>query len=547
MELIEARIDGETKTIEKDARLLDILPHDSSDPVVGARVGGLCLSLRERAQAGVDIESIRLSSKEGRRIYRKTLCFLLSYASSVIAPERVLVIGHSLGDGFYFRYKDGGKPDTERLRKVMKQAVSDDLAVELVTLTSDEALGYAKSRQLEETVKLLESRNDPVYRFARISGCMEVYYEPLLPSTSLLTIWELRDYEDGLLLRYPRSEEPDRVTEPFIDNKKLFSVFCKDKQSANILGLSCLGDLNLRIADGTIEETIRLSEYLSRRKISDIAKAIYDRGEVKAVFISGPSSSGKTTFSMKLSDELRVLGLNPIKLSLDDYYLDGKDIPLDENGEKDFEVLESLNLPLFQSQMADLLEGKPVHPPVHYFKEQLTVLREDELRLGKTDVLILEGLHGLNPRLCPDFPDSKAFRIYISALTQVNLDSRSRISTTDNRILRRLVRDNRTRGLSATETLARWPSVERGEKKNIFPYQNRADVMMNSAMEYELAVLSPHAIPLLRSVRKESGSAYALARRLLEFLSLVHPVPDTLVPPDSIVREFIGGSVYHAL
>lgn len=544
MDKITVRLDGKEITTDKGIRLIDLI---TGNDAAGARMEGLNLSLRETVEGSVSIETIPLDSKDGRRIYRKTLCFLLSYASSVIAPERVLIIGHSLGDGFYFRYRDGGKPDTERLRKVMEKAVEDGLAVNLVTLTSDEALSYARAKQLDETVSLLETRNDPVYRFAELGGCMEVYYEPLLPSCAKLTIWELRDYEDGLLLRYPLGENPGHISSPFKDNQKLFSVFAREKQSARILGLSCLGDLNRKIAEGTIEDTIRLSEYLSRRKISDIAKSIVERGSVKAVFISGPSSSGKTTFSMKLSDELRVRGLNPIKLSLDDYYLDAKDIPLDENGEMDFEVLESLNLPLFQSQLGTLLEGGEVHPPVHLFKEQVTLLREETLRLADEDVLIIEGLHGLNPRLCPDFPRERAFRVYISALTQVNLDTRSRISTTDNRILRRMVRDNRTRGISATDTLLRWPSVERGEKKNIFPYQNMADVMINSSMEYEMAVLAPHAIPLLRSVKKESGSAYTLARRLLEFLSLVHPVSDTLVPPDSIVREFIGGSVYHAL
>lgn len=547
MDEIEVRLDGKAMRVAKGSRLLDIVKGTEQDPVAGARVEGMNMSLRETVQMDATIESIHLSEKDGRRIYRKTLCFLLSYASSVIAPERVLILGHSLGDGFYFSYKDGGKPDTERLREVMEKAVADDLPVEIVTLASDEALSYARARKLEETERLLETRNDPVYRFAVLSGCMEVYYEPLLPSCSLLTIWELREYEDGLLLRYPLGADPGRIASPFRDNKKLFSVFCREKQSARILGVSCLGDLNRKVAEGSIEETIRLSEYLARRKVSDIAKEIAGRGQVKAVFISGPSSSGKTTFSMKLSDELRVLGLNPVKLSLDDYYLNGKDIPLDENGEQDFEVLESLDLPLFQSQMDALVNGEEVYPPVHYFKEQLTVLGDKPLRLKESDVLVIEGLHGLNPALCPDFPKEKAFRVYISALTQVNLDTRSRISTTDNRILRRLVRDNRTRGISATETLSRWPSVERGEQKNIFPYQGMADVMINSSMEYELAVLSAHAIPLLRSVRKESGSAYTLARRLLEFLSLINPVPDTMVPPDSIIREFIGGSVYHAL
>ena len=310
---------------------------------------------------------------------------------------------------------------------------------------------------------------------------------------------------------------------------------------------SVFRDLNRQISEGTITETIRLTEALQRKRIAAIASAVAEKKTIKAVFIAGPSSSGKTTFSMKLTDELILHGYSPIRLSLDDYYLPGDLVPVDENGEKDFDVLESLDIPLFREQFSDLVNGKEIHPAEHSFKEKKTVLLDKTLKMDEDSILIIEGIHGLNPALIGDFPEEKIFRVYISALTQVNLDTRSRISTTDNRILRRMIRDSRTRGIPAAETLRRWPQVERGEKNNIFPFQNNADIMINSALEYELSVLVTYAIPLLRSVRREEGEAYALSRRLLAFLDLVYPLPDDAVPPDSILREFIGGSIYGAI
>ena len=551
MDRIAIRINGKEIEALKGSRISEVIParreHGyDSDPIVAAAVNGIARSLSERLEGNAEIKPIHLFSRNGLRAYRKSLCFLLSYATSVIAPERTLIIGHSLGDGYYFRYRDGRKGDRDRLEEVMRSAIEKDIPFEIVELTAEEALAYSKEHLLTETESLLSTINDGSYRFARLGRCMEVYYEPLLPSAGYLERWELREYEDGLLLRYPQSRDPFTI-KPFSDNPLLFSVFQENKKFARILSIESLGDLNRKIADGTLPETIRLSETLQRKRISDAAEDIRRMDKVKAVFIAGPSSSGKTTFSMKLTDELIAYGYECMRISLDDYYHEGDRIPLDEDGNKDFEVLESLNLELFRKQLSDLLEGKDVRLARHSFRSKKTLFDEEASRMNEHTVLIIEGIHGLNPELCPDFPKEASYRIYISALTQVNLDSRSRISTTDNRILRRMVRDNRTRGLDAVETLTRWPSVERGEKNNIFPFQNNADVMINSSLEYELAVLAPLAIPLLRSVRKENGEAYTLARRLLDFLELIYPAPPSDVPPDSILREFIGGSIYGAV
>lgn len=550
MEKIIVRIDGTEMTTGTGTELLGLVDRYSinymDNPIAAAYVNGSIVSLREKLEGNAEIKTIRTISPEGKRIYRKSLCFLLCYASALIAPDRTLIIGHSLGDGFFFRYRDGHKPDTEKLRKAMEDAVRDNLPIDLVTLTAEEALKYSEDRHLEETKKLLLTENGSEYRFARLGTCYEMYYEPILPSAGYIGLWELMDYEGGLLLRYPQSRSPFQIM-PFADNPLLFSVFSENKRISSVLGIESLGDLNMKIADGSITETIRLSESLQRQRIVSIARAIKEKGTVKAVFIAGPSSSGKTTSSMKLTDELRLLGYDPIRLSLDDYYLSEKDIPLDENGEKDFDVLHSLDIPLFRSQLTDLAEGREIHPAVHSFREKKTVLSDETLKMEENSILIIEGIHGLNPALIADFPEEMVFRVYISALTQVNLDTRSRISTTDNRILRRMVRDARTRGITASETLRRWPQVERGEKNNIFPFQNNADVMINSALEYELPVIATYAIPLLKSVKKEDGEPYAVARRLLEFLSIVYPLPSDIVPPDSTLREFIGGSIYGAI
>ena len=550
MEKIIVRIDGTEMTTGTGTELLGLVDRYSinymDNPIAAAYVNGSIVSLREKLEGNAEIKTIRTISPEGKRIYRKSLCFLLCYASALIAPDRTLIIGHSLGDGFFFRYRDGHKPDTEKLRKAMEDAVRDNFPIDLVTLTAEEALKYSEDRHLEETKKLLLTENGSEYRFARLGTCYEMYYEPMLPSAGYIGLWELMDYEGDLLLRYPQSRSPFQIM-PFADNPLLFSVFSENKRISSVLGIESLGDLNMKIADGSITETIRLSESLQRQRIVSIARAIKEKGTVKAVFIAGPSSSGKTTSSMKLTDELRLLGYDPIRLSLDDYYLSEKDIPLDENGEKDFDVLHSLDIPLFRSQLTDLAEGREIHPAVHSFREKKTVLSDETLKMEENSILIIEGIHGLNPALIADFPEEMVFRVYISALTQVNLDTRSRISTTDNRILRRMVRDARTRGITASETLRRWPQVERGEKNNIFPFQNNADVMINSALEYELPVIATYAIPLLKSVKKEDGEPYAVARRLLEFLSIVYPLPSDIVPPDSTLREFIGGSIYGAI
>ena len=542
-------IDGKEHRLIGDKRqsLIDLLEEKNKsyedNPTVAALVDGELMPLDTAISRDMDVKSIKLFSPLGKRVYRKTLCFLLCYASAKLFPERTLIIGHSLGDGFYFYYREREKPDIEKLKDKMRRAIDEDLPIENKILSSQEAISYVRKHNLIETEKLLLSCNDSFYRFCSLDGILEVYNEPMLSSTSLLEVWDLIEYEDGMLLRYLQSRNPLSII-PFADNPLLFSVFKENKRLARILQTESLGALNQKQREGKIDDLIMLSEIAQRNRIASIGEEISKRKNVKLVFISGPSSSGKTTFSLKLCNELRINGIEPLKISLDDYYLPLEKVPLDENGEKDFEVLQSLDLELLRKQINDLISSKDVKLAHYDFKTRQHFFQEKATKLKDNSILVIEGIHGLNPNLLPNIDSSLVFKIYISALTQLNLDSRSRISTTDNRILRRMVRDNRTRNLDAVETLSRWPSVERGEKNNIFPFQNNANVMINSSLEYELGVLAPYAIPLLRSVKKEDGECYANARRLLSFLELVYPIPAQNVPSDSLLREFIGGSIF---
>ena len=549
MEKINVNVDGIERNVEFLSEYRNIVEYDgksySDNPTVGVLVNGKLQSLSERVEGASEIESIPLFSPLGKRIYRKSLTLLLSYASSLIYHKRPLVIGHSLGDGYFFRYEDQKDFSLDALKKKMMEIVEKGTRIERIRLSHDKAMSYAKEKEEKETEILLESMNDSDYDFVRCDDFYALYTEPVLPDFSIVTLWELRRYSDGLLLRYPQSRSIERIM-PFSDNPLLFSVFEESRMNEERISIRSIGELNDSIAKNRIAHDILLMEAQQRRKIIKIADMILAKKSARIIFIAGPSSSGKTTFSLKLADELRIMGKKAIKISLDDYYKPRSEVPRDESGDYDYEALEALRLDFFRWQINDFLEGRDVHLPSFSFIKQETELSMEGYRMDDDTYLLIEGIHGLNPALLPNLDSSLSFKVYISALTLLNLDSNTRISTTDNRIIRRMVRDNRTRGFDAVETISRWPSVERGEKNHIFPYQNNADVMINSALDYELAVLSSKAIPLLRMVRKEDRDAYPVARRLLSFLQYISPIDTTLVPKDSILREFIGSSVYGA-
>lgn len=528
--------------IEKDYRY-DYL----SNPIVGCIVEGEAYPLAKRIAASSTITPIFLFDPIGRRIYRHSICFLLSLASFSIFPERKLVIGHSLGDGYYFSFEDDediSEVDVKRIKEKMIELVSSSSDIEYKALSGEEAIKTFKDRGMYNTSLLLSSRNDSFTYVYSLASYYQVSYEPLVANTSILSIWELSRYnKKGLLLRYPVSENIKSIL-PFRDNPLLFSVFEEYKRWGKILKVRSVGELNrISIDHSSISEYVKLSEDLHRRKIASIADNI-DKKKAKIVFVAGPSSSGKTTFAKRLCEQLRLLGYEPFKISLDDYYNAPWDCPKDSEGKPDLETIEALNLKLIDKNMSDLVEGKSVNLPSYDFNTHITTFSSTPVRMSEKTIIVVEGIHALNNLITGCIDNKYIYKVYISALTQLNLDDSNRVSTSDNRLMRRIIRDYRTRGMSAERTLGMWSSVTRGEIRHIFPHQNNADVMFNSALDYEIAVLSPFLQPLLRSIKKEEGSSYVLSRRLLAFLENVYPVSSVLVPSDSLLREFIGESDY---
>ncbi|MDY4889069.1 MAG: nucleoside kinase [Sphaerochaetaceae bacterium] len=519
----------------------------NDNPVVAGLANNEILPLSARLNRSFDLEIVNLFSELGKRIYRTSICFLLTYAIKILFPKRHIVICHSLGDGYYFTFDDC-YVTTERtisdISAKMKEIVKLCLPIERNFLSYEDALKYFNKMGNEDTVALLKYSNDPDVECYRIGDYYDISMEVIVPNTSVITCWELMPYGDrGMLLRYPRSSNITEIR-PFKDSQLLFSVFTEYKRWGKILGVQSVGKLDeICYDEKKISEYIRLSESLQARKIASIADEI-DSRPVKTVLISGPSSSGKTTFANKLCIQLKMLGHDALRISLDNYYLSKELTPKLDDGTPDYEALEALDLDLFRENMADLMEGKQVRLPHYGFNKHGRSFDEKPSVLSQSSIIVVEGIHGLNPQLLPDFTDDSIYRIYISALTQINLDDHTRLSTTDNRLLRRLVRDARTRDTNALETLKMWPSVQDGAQRYIFPYQNNADIMLNSALDYELAVLARFAVPLLKMVKPSNEEYYTTARRLLKILGNVHPIQSSLVPKDSLLREFIGGSEF---
>ena len=513
-----------------------------------ARVNNAYASLRDKLTVDCSIEAVGLGSTPGMRIYRKSLIFLFELAAAeLFPPERRLVIGHALGHGFYHRFNDSGPPATEadarNLESRMREIAAADLAIIPDEVSWYTAVEYFRNKKHPSTTLLLEEMNEPRVGIWRCGEEMALRHYPLVPRTGLLDVFSVEFYKDGFLLRYPPSSSPRSLGEKD-DEPKLYDVYVEHKRWGEILGVPDVAHLNALSRDRkAAREFIQIAEALHDRKIAEIAGRISERrGRVKAVMIAGPSSSGKTTFTKKLALSLKSSGMKPQLISLDDYYKERGDIPLDEEGKPDFEVLEALDVPRFNENLNDLFAGREAEIPIFDFKKVGGRLPEGrKLHLDEDGVLLFEGIHGLNPNLTPGMDSEKAFRIYISALTQLNIDDHNRIPTTDNRLIRRIVRDHQFRRYPAINTLRIWPSVRRGEEKHIFPYQGSADAMFNSALDYELAVLKTFAEPLLRTVSPDLPE-YGEARRLLSFLRNFTPFPVEEVPELSIIREFLGRS-----
>ena len=492
-------------------------------------------------------EPVLIDSPEGAMIYRRTLSFVLAIASRNIFPNDGVYVGHSMGNSYYYTFSSGDVPkdgQVEKLSEEMQRLVKEDLPITFKYLAYEEAVQLFKEHNQTDTALLLEQRSSSRIKVNECQGYMDIYIQPLLARTGLLSVFELMPYEDGFLLRFPAMGK-GRTLAPFVDEPYLFQVYDDYKKWGRIVGVRVVGELNLKIAERTILDYIRIAEANQAHRMADIARQIYEmRDSIKMVIIAGPSSSGKTTSAKRLAIELMVLGLKPIAVSLDDYYRGKAETPKDEKGEPDYECLEALDVPFLNEQLLALYRGEEITLPVYDFR---TGSRKEtggkKIKLEGGNILILEGIHGLNEDLTHSIDRSTKFKVYISALTQLNLDDHNRIPTSDNRLLRRMVRDSQFRGMDAVGTLKMWPNVQAGERKYIFPFQASSDATFNSALDYELSVLKYYADPLLRAV-KPNKYEYAEAVRLLSFLENFTPIPPQYVPGTSILREFIGDSEF---
>ncbi len=482
----------------------------------------------------------------GAVTYRRSLCYLLAMAARELFPGRRLVAGMAIGTGF-FHFFDDNLPDDPKditaLEQKMRELVAKDIPIRREWMSYAGAVEYFRTSSQPDTLLLLEHMNDARIALNECSGYRDLHVAPLVPSTGVLRVFELKPYHDGFLLRYPHKED-DRVP-PFEDDPILYSIAKEYRERAKILGVSSVGTLNRINSPKRIKEYIQVAEALQAKKMAELADQVARQsGTVKALLIAGPSSSGKTTTSKRMAIQLRVMGFEPVVIALDDYFVDREHTPRDENGEYDFECLEALDIEYLNEQLVQLFRGQEIELPSFDFRTGNRKPSGKKLRLSTgREIVVMEGIHGLNDKLTPRIPREQKFKIYVSALTQLNLDDHNRISTTDNRLLRRIVRDCQFRGKSAGETLKMWSSVNRGERRHIFPFQNTADAAFNSALDYELGVLKIYAEPVLRSV-KPTDPEYAEAARLLSFLSNFMPIPAQFVPGTSILREFIGESEF---
>ena len=542
---------GKTKTVTCPyGTVADTLLSDfgiDEGTTVALRVNNEIRPLKTRLSVSSTLEPVALESAEGTMIYRRSLAFILAIAARKLFPDRGLYVGHSLGRSYYYTFRTGKPPTGEEvasLQEEMQAIVKEDLPITFKYLAYEEACDIFTKNKQTDTALLLEQRSTSRIKVNECKGFLDVHVQPLVPRTGLLSVFGLMRYKEGFLLRFPGSGKGMTLGD-FEDEPKIFDVYSEYKKWGRIVGVRVVGELNSLVANRAVRDYIRIAEAHQARKIAEIAEQIYKkRKTIKTVLLAGPSSSGKTTTAKRLSLELMVMGIRPVAISLDSYYVGKDKTPLDEKGEPDYECLEAMDIPYLNEQLQTVYQHREISLPVYDFK---TGKRENEggqkVTMDRRTVLIVEGIHALNDALTPGIPRESKFKLYVSALTQLNLDDHNRIPTSDNRLLRRMVRDSQFRGKTAAFTIRMWPNVRDGERKYIFPFQNTADVAFNSALDYELSVLKYHAEPLLRAV-KPSQLEYAEAARLLSFLENFTPIPPQHVPGTSILREFIGDSEF---
>lgn len=533
---------------------MDSLGQDT--PVLAALVDNKLKSLDYKVINPHNVRFIGYGHPDGRRTYIRSLCFVLQKVVHDMYPDKVLVIDYSLPSGLYCeiresRQMDDGRPcvyfvtDEEigQIHEAMNSVIRADLTFGKTMMSMEDCCRLFAGQHQTEKVDLMKTLGRFNYNVYTLDGYVDTFYGPLIPSTGMLSTFDLIGFNDGFCLQYPMEGDTDKVL-PMKRQSKLATALKEHSDWCSIMGVRGVGKLNKKVLSGEVIDLINLSEALHERKYADIADQIYARrGSVKIVFIAGPSSSGKTSTSKRLALQCRILGMNPRVIELDNYFVEREKTPRDENGEYDFEALGAMDLDLLGRQLNELLEGKIVEIPRFDFKEGRKYFEGNFMQLHEKDILIMEGIHALNPAMIPDVDPSKVFRVYASALTSLSIDENNNISTSDNRLLRRMIRDNRTRGVIPEETIMRWQSVRRGENRNIFPFQENADAIFNSAHIFELPVLKYYAEPLLRRISPNSP-AFSEASRLLKFLDYItalSPAEMAAIPPTSILREFIDG------
>ena len=512
---------------------------------VSAKVNNKVEGLHYRVYHNKDVEYLDLHTQSGIRTYTRSLFLVLCKAVHDLYSRSEVIIDIPVSNGYYCNLKLGRAitaEDVNRIRTRMQEIVNAHLPIQRFETTTEEAIDMFSKLGDEQKAKLLKSSGTLYTVYYVLDDYKDYYYGSMLTNTSQLYLFGLEPYFDGVLLRIPSVQDPSQLG-ALIRQDKMFEVFKEHHRWQSLLGIKTVGDFNEAVGNGEATNLINVSEALQEKKISQIADKIAAKKDIKVVLIAGPSSSGKTTFCKRLSVQLLASGVKPVQISLDDYFVNREETPKDEQGEYDYESIYALNIPLINEQFNTLFNGQEVELPKYNFQTGSSEKSGNKLHLEENNVLVVEGIHALNPTLTAQIPDDKKFKIYASALTTILLDNHNYIPTTDNRLLRRIVRDYKYRGCSAQETIRRWPSVRAGENKWIFPYQEQADVMFNTAMLFELAVIKPQAEEVLERV-PENCEEYAEAYRLRKFLKYFSPLPFRDLPPTSLLREFLGGSSF---
>jgi uridine kinase len=490
--------------------------------------------------------TIDITEEIGSKVYLRTLQFVLISSVLKIFPKATVTIEHSLGYSIFgeiHKESELNTDDIEAIKSKMIELINKNILIKKISVPKKTAVDIFTKYGMEDKVRLLKYVNSHEVKLYELDGRYDYFYGSMAYSTGILKTFDLEKYESGFILKHPTLARPFEVAE-FISHKKLSHIFAETERWGDILGVADVGSLNDKVMDGDIVNIVRVSEALHEKKIANIADMINEKRDVKIVLIAGPTSSGKTTFSKRLGIQLRVNGLMPVPISLDDYFLNREDTPLDEKGNYDFESLNALDLKLFNTNLQSLLKGEEAELPIFNFKAGRREKTGYKMKLPKNGIILIEGIHGLNETLTSSISIENKFSIYISALTQLNLDNHNRIATTDVRILRRIVRDYLSRGYGGEDTLKMWPSIRKGEEKNIFVYQENADVMFNSTLIYELCVLKKYALAELNKING-SSSVYYEALRLKSFLHFFKDVDMSVIPDNSILREFTGGSCFY--